>query len=311
LITAAGVLAVGAIAVSVAPAPMAAMLAGAWLRAHGVDSKITIMAMTGAGLTARARLGDPGDPALTIDRIDLTYRLDGPWNGRGLGLAPISVRLIRPRLRLALLAGRADFGRLDPLARWALRQPPARGRMPRVAIEDGELRLAVDGAVLTVRGGGAFDREGLVALRGVLAPFRRRLFDRRLGALTIEGDGGTFEAARRGGRLNASLALGAVRLQTARGSVGAARLTLAADLPNPGPGMALAGPARLEAEVKGLAGRFETSQVGGGAAHAALAGVIDNPSLAPCGPRPRPPTATPWARPSTPGPWRRIWTDWS
>ncbi len=241
---------VAAILVAVfAPRPLAEHLAAAWLKSQGADSALRVTSLTGRGLSASVRLGDPADPDLVIDRVDVTYAVSGPWNGKALDVTPLTVRLIRPRLRLAVKNGALDYGQLAGVVKWARSLPPSTRPLPDVVVEDGGARLVTDTGVLVFTGGGRYAAAGPTSFAARLAPFHQSS-----ASLNAAGPGGTLTVQRQGSRLVGGIELGPTHLETAAGSADLTTLALRAAAPFPALSDRLAGPVRVTIDVQGAGG---------------------------------------------------------
>ena len=250
--------------------PLAGRLAVAWLRAHGADAVVEVTALSDRALTARVRLGDPRDPDLTIDRVDVTYALSGPWSGRALDLTPTAVRLVRPRLRARLRDGTLDLGQLAGLLDWARRQPPTRQPLPDIAIVDGVARLTTPGGVLVLTGDGAYADRRRLTFTGGLAPFRQVL-----PGTTVSGDGGVVEVVRQGSRLIAKAELGATRVQRGADTAQVATLSVRSEVPWPDRPDRLEGPAGVRLTAEGLSGAWGASRLAGAAVTVTVEGLAE------------------------------------
>ena len=96
-------------------------LAQAWLREHGVESAIQIEQVDASGFSGKLRLGPAADPDLTADRIEVVFgdlTLTRPFS-----VSAKSIRLVRPRVKLAFDGERISFGSLDPLVTDLLARP--------------------------------------------------------------------------------------------------------------------------------------------------------------------------------------------
>lgn len=251
--------------------PLVEQLAESWLRAHGADARVEVTALSPTTLTARVRLGDRNDPDLTIDRVDVTYALSGPWNGGKLDLTPSAVRLVRPRLEARLRTGSLEFGQLAGIIDWALRRPPTGQPLPDITIVNGQARLATPDGTLRLTGDATYsDRRQSLVVYGGLAPFRQVL----KGAM-VSGDGGVFEVVRRGRRLAASAQLAATSIERGAEAARVASLDIRSDLPWPERPDRLAGPAALRLSLQGLSGAWGTSRLADGGIVVALNGALN------------------------------------
>lgn len=106
--------------------PITAWLLERYLGQHGVESSIVIDRLSFSGLVARLRLGNPGAPDLTVERIGASIG----W--QGVEPHVTSIELYRPVLRMSFDGHAFSFGTLQKL----MRPVPAHG-----ASQPVELRL--------------------------------------------------------------------------------------------------------------------------------------------------------------------------
>ncbi len=142
-----------------------------WLEKKGIDADLQIDRVELDGLTARIRVGDPADPDVTVERVEMDYVLAAPWSGSGLGVTPGRIRLVRPVVRARFHAGTLSFGSLDPLVKEFTRRPPRPDiRGPLVLIEQGRVRLDSDYGRVTADVDARIDNGKLMRLRALAPP---------------------------------------------------------------------------------------------------------------------------------------------
>jgi hypothetical protein len=248
---------------------LAERLADQWLARHGVASDLKLHALSLTSLSGALRLGDPSDPDLTVERLDVGYGLNGPWNGKSLGVQTRSLRLVRPRLRLRLTGDHLNFGAIEPLIQAAAKAPPSGGRQPDVTIEDGVILLQTPDGHFRARGGGALHGGVLSGLDGAIDPFMITLF-----GVQMQGRGGGVHVSRQGARLTALLDLGPITGARGADQLSAARLLLSGDMPYPTPGRHWTGDVRLALAARGVQGSLGGARADGGIADIDLAGAL-------------------------------------
>ncbi len=269
-VAAAAALAAGLIAVRLAPGPILVGLATSWLRAHGTESAIEITALSDHDLSARVRLGDARDPDLTIDRLYVSFTLDGPWRGHALEFTPRTVRLVRPRLRLRLKDGQPDFGRLKGIVAWAQALPPSSQPLPDLTVEAGQVRVTTGQGDLRLTIAGSVRSDRGVDLHGHLAPFTWKD-----PGVTVSAAGGRFALTRYGARLIASAQSDGAILQGARGQASAGTLRLFVDLPYPDRPDRWTGPLRMTLAADDLNARARDAALVKGGLDVSLTGSMD------------------------------------
>lgn len=275
-----GALAVGAVAVVVVIAvaavylareTIAVSLARQWLAEHGAAaSAVELEHLTLTGFSAKVRLGDPNDPDLTVDRMEVRYTLSGPWTGEGFAVHTKSILLVRPHLRARLVGGVVTFGAVDGLIKVIEQLPPSTEPLPDVTLQDGDARLATAGGTVRVHGAGSLRAGALTALQGQLDPVHLTL-----GADKIDCAGGAFSVESYAGRLKARVDLGPSAYAAVGVAASAARTRLTAEAPYPGGSTSWAGPAQVTADVQGVAGRLGQTVLNGAAVTADFEGAMD------------------------------------
>ncbi|MGA0601556.1 intermembrane phospholipid transport protein YdbH family protein [Caulobacter sp. KR2-114] len=251
-LVAAAVILLAVLAILVAGRTLIAQaLATSWLQSLGVAAQVDVRSLTLTGAQARLRLG--ALPDATVDELDVGYGLDGPWNGRDLGVTVRSVRLVRPRLALRWDGRQLSYGGLTRLVQ-VLSARPANPNVPppRVLVEAGRLDLATPYGALAISGDGSLDGGALTSLQATLAPAHLAF-----GGASLVTPGGPISLRRQGATL--ALTAHAPVEMTARGAqVGSGQLTLTGALPYPRGG-AIAGPVMLAAALTA-----DRLQLGGG-----------------------------------------------
>jgi hypothetical protein len=254
--------------------PIAANALTDWLRQHGAPSRIDLRRFDLDGLSARLTLGDPRDPDLTVERLDVTYALSGPWNGKALAITPRTVRLVRPRLRIRLADGRLDFGRLGGLVAWAKGLPPSSQALPDIEMVDGAFRIQTPTGAVILTGSGKLGAGRLEQLRGRIAP----VAGLSIGGIDLNTRGGGFRLEGRGGQLLADLDLGPSQVSSGGRTAAAATfgdLRLSGAMPYPDRPGRVGGTLRLGLSVRDL--RAETPRARGAIStlEASLDGGLD------------------------------------
>lgn len=248
-----------------------------WLEQQGIQAEMEIERVELDSLVARIRIGDPADPDVTVERVEVDFAIGAPWSAQGLGLTPSRIRLLRPVVRARLADGELTFGSLDPLIeRFTARPPRPDVRGPLVLVERGVVRLATDFGPAEVHGDARIDDGKLMRLVARMPAADLRSGDiaaRRLAAsvdLTTVGD----RVALRAGAVAASADLPGVAGE-------GLRLGVAGELPYPDLKTRRGdGRARLRAQLSAdrLAGADSTARglVGTLAFDGATAGWIES-----------------------------------
>lgn len=136
-----------------------------WLERQGVDADMQIERLEMDGLVARVRIGDPSDPDVTVERVEVDYGIGAPWSKGGLGVTPTRIRLVRPVVRASVRGGKLTLGSLDPLVERFTGQPPRPdSRSPLVIVESARVRLDTDYGPTNILGDARIDNGKLMRL---------------------------------------------------------------------------------------------------------------------------------------------------
>ncbi|HST92302.1 MAG TPA: YdbH domain-containing protein [Brevundimonas sp.] len=136
-----------------------------WLEQQGVEADMKIERVEIDGLVASLRIGDPDNPDVTVERVEVDYALGAPWSKAGLGVTPSRIRLVRPVLRASVRGGKLTLGSLDPLIeKFTGRPPRPDSRAPLVLIEGARVRLDTDYGPTNILGDARIDNGKLMRL---------------------------------------------------------------------------------------------------------------------------------------------------
>ena len=146
-----------------------AALARRYLSTQGVESEIAIQSLSLHGFSGRLRLGPPGRPDATADRIDVDLTISPPWGPRPLEVVARRIRLVRPTLTAELDRTGLHLGQLQRLI-GAAKPGASAAETPDLSIADGRLTLITPVGVLQMRGSGALKSGRPVSLDLHVAP---------------------------------------------------------------------------------------------------------------------------------------------
>ena len=136
-----------------------------WLEQQGIEADMSVERLELDGLVASIRIGDPSEPDVTVERVEVDYAIGAPWSKAGLGLTPTRIRMVRPVVRASVRNGKLTLGSLDPLVeRFTGRPPRPDSRGPLVLIESGRVRLDTDYGPTNILGDARIDDGKLMAL---------------------------------------------------------------------------------------------------------------------------------------------------
>lgn len=204
------------------------MLVG-WLDRRGIEAEVVIQRLELNGFVGRVRIGDPADPDVTVQQVEVDYAIGMPWATGGMGVTASRVRLVRPVMRASCREGELSFGSLDPLIEEFTGRPPRPGtRGPVVIVETGRLRLDTEYGPVSLFADARIDDGKLMSLAA-----RMPATSLRSGEMDIRELGGTLDLTTTGDRVAVRLNLQAVRA-VAPGAVGQTlELAMTGSLPYP------------------------------------------------------------------------------
>ena len=200
-----------------------------WLERQGVSAEVEVERIELDGFVGRIRIGDPRNPDVVVERVEVDYAVGAPWSREGLGVTPSRIRLLRPVVRASWREGELSLGSLDPLVeRFTGRPPRPDSRAPLVIVEQGRLRLDTEYGPVEARGDARMEDGKLMRLVA-----RMPAAALKSGSTEAHGLSGDVDLTTRGDRI-------ALRLNAAATGFGAkgaggdgARLSLSGDLPYP------------------------------------------------------------------------------
>lgn len=209
-----------------------AVLVG-WLDQRGIQSDVSVERLEIDGFTGRIRIGDPANPDVVVERVEVDYALSMPWSRGGFGVRPGRVRLVRPVMRAAYLDGKFSLGSLDPLVKEFTGAPPRPdSRGPIVVVEGGRLNLTTDYGAVQVRADAEVNDGKLMRLNAELPAQTLKSDD-----ISARGLAARLNLATTGDRVVVALDASAQEMSAGKGqaAVGgeAVSLRLDGDLPYP------------------------------------------------------------------------------
>lgn len=200
-----------------------------WLDQRGIRAEVEVEKIELNGFVGKVRIGDPADPDVSVERVEVDYAVGMPWSVRGLGVTPNRIRLVRPLVKATWTDGKLSFGSLDPLIEEFTGQPPRPdSRSPLVIIETGRLRLSTEYGPVEILADARLDNGKLMRLHAVMPTAALKS-----GETQGEGLGGTLDLTTTGDRVAIGLDLSAQRFALAGSTGDAVRLHGTADLPYP------------------------------------------------------------------------------
>lgn len=200
-----------------------------WLDQRGIKSDVEIEKLELNGFVGRVTIGDPSQPDVRIDRVEVDYALNMPWSRDGLGVTPSRVRLLRPIVHASWKNGELTLGSLDPLIKAFTGKPPRPdSRSPLVVVESGRLDLTTEYGPVQVLGDARLDDGKLMRLTA-----RLPAASLKSGDIDVRGLGGSLDVTTTGDRIAAKLDFAAAKLTSPAASGETLSLSGTANLPYP------------------------------------------------------------------------------
>ncbi len=180
-----------------------------WLDDRGIPSEVEVERIELDGFVGRVRIGDPANPDVTIERVEVDYALAMPWAVGGMSVTPSRIRLVRPVMRARWRDGELSLGSLDPLIEeFSDRPPRPETRGPVVIVETGRLRLDTEYGPVSLLADARIDDGRLMRLAA-----RMPRASLRSGDIDARGVGGTLDLTTTGDRVALRLDLQAGSLE--------------------------------------------------------------------------------------------------
>ena len=140
-----------------------------WLERQGIRADVDVERFEWDGFTGRITIGDPADPDVRIDRVEVDYAIGLPWMRGGAGVTPRRVLLSRPLVKAQWIDGQFSLGSLDPLIAQFTSKPPTGDKAgPLIIVEKGEARLTTDYGPVTILADARIDDGRLKSLSAQL-----------------------------------------------------------------------------------------------------------------------------------------------
>ncbi len=204
------------------------MLTG-WLDQRGIEAQVEVERFEIDGFVGSIRIGDPNDPDVVIERVEVDYAVSGPWSSTGTGVTPSRIRLVRPVVRASWQDGVLSLGSLDPLVEEFTGRPPQPdSAAPIVIVESGRVRLTTEYGPLQILGDARIEDDKLMRLQA-----RMPAASLKSGDIDARSLGGTIDLTTTGDRVAVVLAASADGFTTPAGSGESVRLSGSGDLPYP------------------------------------------------------------------------------
>ncbi|WP_332624966.1 YdbH domain-containing protein [Brevundimonas sp.] len=218
-----------------------------WLHRRGIAADVQVERIEWDGFTGRIIVGNPDDPDVRIDRVEVDYLIGLPWMQDGLGLTPKRVLLSRPLIKAEWTGEKLSFGALDPLIEEFTAKPQgAKKPGPVIVVDKGQVLLATPYGQITALADARINDMRLEWLKASLNPAALTLDDMKATGLQAR-----IEARSTGDALSFSGQASAEALATADLAGSGASLTLNGQVPYPRKDVVQAnGPVTLQGQVE-------------------------------------------------------------
>jgi len=200
-----------------------------WLEKRDIEADVEVDRFDWNGFTGRLTVGDPDDPDVRIDRVDVDYSIGMPWSRYGMGVLPSRVVLSRPLVKASWIDRKLSLGSLDPLIEEFTSKPPGPKKPgPLIVVEKGEARITTDYGQISLLADARIND-------GRLQYVQARLPQAALRHATVNADDltATFEAREAAGRLDFKAQVSARTLTGADVAAEQLEVSLAGAVPYP------------------------------------------------------------------------------
>ena len=217
-----------------------------WLHRRGISAEVQVERIEWDGFTGRIIVGNPDDPDVRIDRVEVDYLIGLPWMQDGFGLTPKRVLLSRPLIKAEWTGEKLSFGALDPLIEeFATKPQGAKKPGPLIVVDKGQVLLATPYGSITALADARLNDMRLEWLEASLNPATLTLDDMKTTGLQAR-----IEARSTGDALTFSGQASAETLAIADMSGTNASLSLNGQVPYPRKDVVQAnGPVTLQGQV--------------------------------------------------------------
>lgn len=200
-----------------------------WLDQRGIEAQVDVDRFEIDGFVGSIRIGDPNDPDVVIERVEVDYAVSAPWSATGTGVTPSRIRLVRPVVRATWQDGVLSLGSLDPLVEEFTGRPPQLdATAPVVIVESGQVRLATEYGPLRILGDARIEDSKLMRLQA-----RMPAASLKSGEVEARSLGGTIDLTTTGDRVAVVFQASADAFSAGGGSGETLRLSGSGDLPYP------------------------------------------------------------------------------
>lgn len=166
-----------------------------WLHRRGIQADVNIERIEWDGFTGRITVGNPDDPDVRIDRVEVDYLIGLPWMKDGLGLTPRRVLLSQPVIKAEWTGKVLSFGSLDPLIEEFTSKPPSKKPGPVIVVDKGRALLMTPYGRLTALADARLNDARLEWLKASLVPANLTLEDMRAVGLAAEIEASSTDKA--------------------------------------------------------------------------------------------------------------------
>ena len=218
-----------------------------WLHRRGIQADVEVQRIEWDGFIGRITVGNPDDPDVRIDKVEVDYLIGLPWMAEGFGLTPRRVVLDRPVVKAEWTGSKLSFGSLDPLIEELTSRPPGpRKPGPIVLVQQGRALLATPYGAISATADARLNDNRLEWLKASLSPADLKLRDIEAKQLAV-----ALEARSGANDLNFSIQSQAGSFSAAETRGRDARLDLQGSIPYPKQDMAKArGPVSLTGQIQ-------------------------------------------------------------
>lgn len=160
-----------------------------WLDRQGIEADVEVERLELNGFVGKVTIGDPDNPQVRVDRVEVDYELGLPWSKAGLGVTPSRIRLVRPVARASFKDGKLSLGTLDPLIEDLTSRPPKPdSRAPVIIIEKGRAQITTDYGPVQLLADAHLDNNRLLSLKAEMPRATLKSGDLSAEGLSLKAD---------------------------------------------------------------------------------------------------------------------------
>ena len=142
-----------------------------WLHRRGIQADVEVQRIEWDGFTGRITVGNPDDPDVRVEKVEVDYLIGLPWSAQGMGLTPRRVLLDQPLVKAEWTGKALSFGSLDPLIEEFTARPPGPEKPgPLILVNKGRALVATPYGAVTATADARVNDKRLEWIKATLDP---------------------------------------------------------------------------------------------------------------------------------------------